>query len=72
SIALSFQNDHTLENTDTTHVLLENTDTSYDTLWQKINKHIIKRFWGLRTEYSIKLEKQTDLNNLIEQAHFLL
>nr|UAX22437.1 syfB [Alaria marginata] len=59
------QNYYTLVNTDTSYVILQY--GLYDS--KKIKKS--SKTLGLRTDYSIKLEKQTDLN-LIEQAHLRL
>lgn len=65
SIAGLLQNYHTLVNTDTSYVILQY--GLYDS--KKVKKS--SKILGLRTDYSIKLEKQTDLN-LIEQAHLRL
>nr|YP_011005271.1 phenylalanyl tRNA synthetase beta subunit [Aureophycus aleuticus]WAM62134.1 phenylalanyl tRNA synthetase beta subunit [Aureophycus aleuticus] len=65
SIAGLTQNYHTLVNTDTSYVILQY--GLYDS--KKIKKS--SKILGLRTDYSIKLEKQTDLN-LLEQAHLRL
>nr|YP_009691345.1 phenylalanyl-tRNA synthetase [Laminaria digitata]QEG58103.1 phenylalanyl-tRNA synthetase [Laminaria digitata] len=65
SIAGLIQNYHTLVNTDTSYVILQY--GLYDS--KKIKKS--SKILGLRTDYSIKLEKQTDLN-LMEQAHLRL
>nr|QWK43041.1 phenylalanyl-tRNA synthetase [Saccharina subsessilis] len=65
SIAGLIQNYHTLVNTNTSYVILQY--GLYDS--KKVKKS--SKVLGLRTDYSIKLEKQTDLN-LIEQAHLRL
>nr|QWK42615.1 phenylalanyl-tRNA synthetase [Lessoniopsis littoralis] len=65
SIAGLIQNYYTLVNTDTSYVILQY--GLYDS--KKIKKS--SKILGLRTDYSIKLEKQTDLN-LLEQAHLRL
>nr|YP_011006109.1 phenylalanyl tRNA synthetase beta subunit [Dictyoneurum californicum]WAM63113.1 phenylalanyl tRNA synthetase beta subunit [Dictyoneurum californicum] len=65
SIAGLIQNYHTLVNTDTSYIIIQY--GLYES--KKIKKS--SKILGLRTDYSIKLEKQTDLN-LIEQAHLRL
>nr|YP_010990855.1 phenylalanine-tRNA ligase beta subunit [Lessonia nigrescens]WOX59888.1 phenylalanine-tRNA ligase beta subunit [Lessonia nigrescens] len=65
SIVGLIQNYLTLINRDTSYVILQY--GLYDS--KKIKKS--SKILGLRTDYSIKLEKQTDLN-LIEQAHLRL
>ena len=65
SIAGLIQNYHTLVNTETSYVILQY--GLYDS--KKVKKS--SKILGLRTNYSIKLEKQTDLN-LFEQAHLRL
>nr|WAM62552.1 phenylalanyl tRNA synthetase beta subunit [Costaria costata] len=65
SIAGLLQNYQTLVNTDTSYVILQY--GLYDSKEIKKSSKIL----GIRTDYSIKLEKQTDLN-LIEQAHLRL
>nr|YP_011002559.1 phenylalanyl tRNA synthetase beta subunit [Undaria peterseniana]WAL33350.1 phenylalanyl tRNA synthetase beta subunit [Undaria peterseniana] len=65
SIAGLIQNYYTLVNTNTSYIILQY--GLYDS--KKIKKS--SKILGLRTDYSIKLEKQSDLN-LIEQAHLRL
>nr|YP_011006531.1 phenylalanyl tRNA synthetase beta subunit [Eisenia bicyclis]WAM63676.1 phenylalanyl tRNA synthetase beta subunit [Eisenia bicyclis] len=65
SIAGLIQNYHTLVNTETSYVIIQY--GLYDS--KKVKKS--SKILGLRTNYSIKLEKQTDLN-LFEQAHLRL
>nr|QWK43466.1 phenylalanyl-tRNA synthetase [Egregia menziesii] len=65
SIAGLIQNYHTLVNAETSYIILQY--GLYNS--KKVKKS--SKILGLRTDYSIKLEKQTDLN-LLEQAYLRL